>query len=488
MNPAIEAWQSARHKTALHRKTMSKPVRILHEEGLLSVGSTFLDYGCGHGEDVRQLHKLGFEANGWDPAFRPRGPKTPSDVVNLGYVINVIESPSERTTTLEDAWTLANRVLAVSVRSTLDDGPDPGSAPVGDGFQTRLGSFQKFYDQHELRTWIHDSLQTEPFPAAPGIFLLFKDEALRETWRARRFHRRVVLPKLTTRARMFEEHKELLETVMAFFGERGRLPVDEEFGGTDAINLHFGSMARAFQVIRSVTGDSPWENLRVSRRADLLVWIALMRFQVRPIFTALPDFLQRDIKSLFSAYSKACQEADEFLMTLGKAEIREEAILQAPFGKRMPKGLYVHKDFIGDLPPMLRLFEGCARAFVGELPQANIIKFHRDGAQVSYLTYEDFDQSPHPELMDSVLVSLDGQKIRRRSYKDYANRFILHRKESFIPSTAPSWQKFHRLTLQEEKWGLFEDTATIGTRLGWEACLRAKHCRLGGHRLIRAPI
>lgn len=478
-------WDSARHKTALHRKNMSKPVRLAFEDGLLSASSTFLDYGCGHGEDVRQLREFGVLARGWDPAFKADGDRSPAEIVNLGYVVNVIESPEERASVLKETWRLAERLLIVSVRSTLEDGPDEGAITFGDGCLTRIGSFQKFFDQHELRSWIRETLGEEPLSMAPGIFLVFRDEPLREAWRARRFRRRLALPNVSTRTRLFQEHRELLGNLMSFLGERGRLPVEDEADFISDLQTQFGSIKRSFQIVRSVTGEEPWSRIKETRKTDILVWLALCRFQIRPRFSALPIHLQRDIKAFFSAYTHACNEADTLLMSVGHPEIREKAIVQAPFGKLMPKGLYVHTDYLEELSPILRIYEGCARAFVGGMQQANLIKFHRDVAQISYLTYEDFEKIPHPQLMDSVVVSLDGRKIRRKSYQEQANRFILHRKETFVPNNHPLWSKFHRLTLQEERWGLYEEPSVIGTHSGWEKALSEKNCRLSGHRLMR---
>ena len=61
---------------------------------------TFFDYGCGRGEDIELLAAEGVTCGGWDPAYRPEAPRQEADVVNLGYVINVIEDPEERAATL----------------------------------------------------------------------------------------------------------------------------------------------------------------------------------------------------------------------------------------------------------------------------------------------------------------------------------------------------------------------------------------------------
>jgi hypothetical protein len=61
----------------------------------------------------------------------------------------------------------------------------------------------------------------------------------------------------------------------------------------------------------------------------------------------------------------------------------------------------------------------------------------------------------------------------------------LHRKETFLHPSDPLFQKFARLTQQEEKHGLLEDTKTIGTRDGWKRRLEERGFSLRGHRLLK---
>ncbi|MHB1562236.1 MAG: DNA phosphorothioation-associated putative methyltransferase, partial [Isosphaeraceae bacterium] len=49
----------------------------------------------------------------------------------------------------------------------------------------------------------------------------------------------------------------------------------------------------------------------------------------------------------------------------------------------------------------------------------------------------------------------------------------------------PRRAKFARLTAQEERAGLLDETATIGTRAGWAERLRERGYALRGHRLVR---
>ena len=68
-----------RHKTALVRREISKPVKTLLELGQLRRGESFFDYGCGHGTDVDAIGKLGYDASGWDPVHAPDAPKQSAD-------------------------------------------------------------------------------------------------------------------------------------------------------------------------------------------------------------------------------------------------------------------------------------------------------------------------------------------------------------------------------------------------------------------------
>jgi len=106
-----------RHRTAIRRGGCSRPVRLALETELLDRTTTFLDFGCGHGEDIEYLHGLEIPSVGWDPVHR-NIPEVlqPSDVVNLGFVVNVIEDPAERALTLKAAWKLAKQLLLVSAR------------------------------------------------------------------------------------------------------------------------------------------------------------------------------------------------------------------------------------------------------------------------------------------------------------------------------------------------------------------------------------
>jgi len=82
-------------------------------------------------------------------------------------------------------------------------------------------------------------------------------------------------------------------------------------------------------------------------------------------------------------------------------------------------------------------------------------------------------------------ADLQGLYVGYRDYSGAANPPILHRKETFVAPNYPLYQKFARLTAQQEKWGLLDDAASIGTREGWNRRLLEREVELRGHRLVR---
>ena len=63
---------------------------------------------------------------------------------------------------------------------------------------------------------------------------------------------------------------------------------------------------------------------------------------------------------------------------------------------------------------------------------------------------------------------------------------MLHRKGAFLRPDDARRGKFERLTRQEERAGLLDDTATIGIRAGRAERLRRRGYVLRGHRLVRS--
>ncbi len=244
-------------------------------------------------------------------------------------------------------------------------------------------------------------------------------------------------------------------------------------------------MRLAFAVVERVTDREQWAAIGEARRQDLLVYLALARFVRRPRFAELGAVLQGDVKGLAGSYVRACWAADELLLSIGSAELIDAACRDSPVGKLTPSALYLHESAVQALPVPLRLFEGCARGYLGRVEGANVVKLSRAEPKVSYLSYPEFETDPHPALAEALTVNLRTFGLRVRRYSQYRNPPILHRKEAFLAAGHPLKAKFARLTRAEEAKGLFADTSRIGTRDGWAAVLAAKGLRLSGHRVVR---
>ena len=178
-----------RHRTAIRRGDLSRPMKCALRDGLIGPEVSLFDYGCGRGRDIELLQDQGIACSGWDPVFSPASTPSSADVVNLGFVINVIEDAAERATTLRKAWQLCRRLLVVAAQVNVG-GRGHAHVAFGDGILTGRGTFQKFYEQGELRSFLEAELECEVIPAALGIFYVFKEEALRQQFLASRFRRR----------------------------------------------------------------------------------------------------------------------------------------------------------------------------------------------------------------------------------------------------------------------------------------------------------
>ena len=327
---------------------------------------------------MRRLSAQGIVCEGWDPFHKPDGKRQSADVVNLGYVLNVIERATERSETIRSAWKLANQLLIVSARLTFD--ATGHLTPFSDGFLTGSGTFQKFYEQQELRDWIDATLEETSVAVAPGIFYVFRDPEVRQSFVASRYRRGAGRPRVRRSDSLFDENRELLEPLMEFVAERGRLPQEAELLQSDEIEAKLGTIRRAFSIIRRVTGPEDWDRISVERSEDLLVFIALAQFGKRATFGQLPRDLQLDIRAFFSSYKRACTLADALLFSVGNLKNIERASTGSRVGKRTRTALYVHTSALQEMPSMLRLYEGCVQALVGGVEGANIVKLYQPQA------------------------------------------------------------------------------------------------------------
>jgi DNA phosphorothioation-associated putative methyltransferase len=473
-----------RHRTALSRAGLSRPVRLALDDGVLASGATFFDYGCGRGTDVAIVSARGITAEGWDPVHAPDRPRHLADVVNLGFVVNVIEDEAERREALRAAWELTKGVLVVTARMRFEE-LGQALTPYRDGYLTSRGTFQKFYDHGELRTWVAQSVGVDPVAAAPGTFYVFRDSAARESFLASRQRRTGPSLRPSSAELVFDRHRQLFDEILPFFSARGRLPAVHEVAAIGQLLEAVPRVDTLLRAIRTAVGSEAFDKVVSERQQDLLVYLALAKFDKRPSIQRLPLDIQLDVRSLFPSYAVACERADQLLLQVGDRCSREAAFQEATVGKLTGNALYVHVSSVHRLPVLLRLYEGCARAFVGAVEGTTLVKLHRMKHQVSYLSYPRFDQDAHPVLVGSLVVRLRDLVVDYRDYSTWTDPPLLHRKELFVAEDYPKRALFAGLTAREERLGLLTEPSTIGTLSGWQFRVRSAGVTITGHRVRR---
>ena len=473
-----------RHKTAIKRSSFSAPIKCMLRDGLLENSKTLLDYGCGHGRDLELLESMEIDCNGWDPKYRPDGDKRSADIVNLSYVINVIEDLEEREQTVRESWGLCKELFTVAAQIEFA-APDKEQTSYGDGVLTSRNTFQKYYNQHELQEYIQRITQVDAIPAAPGIFYVFRCEEAKQRFVASRYHRRITVPQRRISEVVFENNKDILEPLMESLAAYGRLPSTEEFQQTTEIIERLGSMNRAFKLIQKVTNESPWEEIAQKRTEDLLVYLALARFGKRPAISKVPHTIQNDIRAFIGSYKEACGQADDLLYKAGDREEIDAACKRSKVGQLVDNALIVHRSALDYLEPLLRIYEGCARALVGDLDDANVIKLHRYSGKISYLFYPDFEKKAHPAIKERIKVALPTQSINFYDYSHWEDPQLLFRKNELLCDDHEKKKLFSRLTRQEESLDLLPPPGDCFRASVWRMVLEQNRVSLKGHRLVK---
>jgi hypothetical protein len=117
--------QNKSHLTALTRKKLPGPTQWLINQGLIVARDGWhsnLDYGCGKSHEINNAF---FQADGYDPHFRPERPKGKYMLIICNYVLCVLPTEEERRAVLKDIQSLLtdNGTAYVTVRN---DAPKKG--------------------------------------------------------------------------------------------------------------------------------------------------------------------------------------------------------------------------------------------------------------------------------------------------------------------------------------------------------------------------
>ena len=493
----------ARHLTALSRSYLSVPVQSLLRHGLLKPGVSLFDYGCGRGDDVRNLKGLGYTVAGWDPYYCPDSQRQRADLVNLGFVINVIENPNERCEAIERAFSLADRILVVGA---LIGNPPSGACRHGDGVITSRNTFQKYFSPGELLQFVSAVLDQEALPAAPGVVYVFKDRVLETNYLLGRYSTsgrvaRALLPVIARstepRVRKSKPRRDLpvevataLSQLWQVYLDLGRRPDLGEVPDVEVLLGHFRTLGRVFRYAEGTNDADALARTATARRNDLLIGLALQLFSRRKRFMDLDDRLRLDIKIFFGNYDNAQREALTLLQGISDVprllEERDLAVT-AGLGYVDHEGhLQLHSSLIGRLPPLLRVYAGAATATYGDLASTDLVKLHVATGKVTLMAFDDFVEAPMPSMCERVKIDLRKQDMHVYQYGEQFAKPYLYWKSRLINEEFLNYAEQQAFDEQLDALSVLGDAVYGPSRAELARALEAKRWAVDGFRLVRS--
>jgi DNA phosphorothioation-associated putative methyltransferase len=454
-----------RHRTALTRYALSKPMQLLAKHEFLEGKHTIFDYGCGKGSDVDILRQNHLTANGWDPHFCPDNPKHTADIVNLGFVINVIEDKIERMEAVLGAYQLCTQFLCAAVM--LGEQSSERGRLFRDGVLTSRNTFQRYYSQEEFREYLRQILDEDPVAVGPGVFFVFKDKDAEQAFLERRYRNRATanhlisqLPKVPKAPKaeravrltkadkeraFYEQHAALLDALWLRWLELGRPPQDDEFPNLAVSKELFGTAQRALKFLQRFHGDELLKLAFDSRRDDLTVYFAMRRFDQQRIYRHLPESLKRDVKVFFQNYQHAQTNGERLLFSAGNPGLLRQMCQQAAvqgYGYLDEEGAFTfHTSQVVVLPPILRVYIGCATFVFGDVTSADLLKIHAESGKLSLMKYDDFEESPLPRLLERIKISLVNQHFDYYKYGETYTPPYLYQKARFLSPDFPHYDE-----------------------------------------------
>lgn len=454
ITPTIEQAGIDRHKTAIVRHDLSAPMKSLAKHGYLEGTNSIFDYGCGLGDDLRELEAHGLDALGWDPNFLPDNDKVRSDIVNLGFVLNVIEDQDERLEALITAWELADKFLVISVM-LANEKYIAQFKPYKDGVITSRNTFQKYYAQSEIKSYIERCLQEDAITVAPGIFYVFKDKIEEQKYLQLKYKRHHKWQQLTSpepieskdKAKLvISKNQPLFNDFWNTCLELGRIPANEEYEHSNRVRELIGSHKKIFSLLSEIFDTQEFERAEKSRKEDLLMYFAMGLFEKRKPYTQQPESLKRDIKALFGDYKTTINLAAELLFAIADTDLIniqcEKAHSHLP-ASLLNKGhsLIFHQNYVDELPLLLRVFVGAGLQMYGDLDEdIDLVKIHITSSKLTLTSYDDFEKSV-PFLVERIKIKMAEQDIDFFDYVIEKRRPPLLNKHLYMTEQSDHFKK-----------------------------------------------
>ena len=267
-------------------------------------------------------------------------------------------------------------------------------------------------------------MSTKAVAVGAGLFYVFKDELEEQEFLARRQRIKREWNQLSAREKaaptvdhqaLIEKHLDLFKDFWGVCLDYGRPPANDEFERSDEIRKIIGSHRKALHASKEYFGADDYQAAKMGRKKDLTVFLALSFFDRHRAYSRMPISLQRDIRAFFEKPAMAYDFAKQALFAISDTSLIQAACEKAH--KKIDCGHLVEghsftfrKKYIDDLPPVLRIYVGCATQLYGDLDPVNMVKIHMTSGKLTLLIYDDFDK-PLPLLKERIKIRMRDQEV-----------------------------------------------------------------------------
>lgn len=148
--------------------------------------------------------------------------------------------------------------------------------------------------------------------------------------------------------------------------------------------------------------------------------------------------------------------------------------------------LQLHVSLVEQLPPLLRVYVGCAAVLYGDYRNANLIKIHTGSGKVSLMRFDDFEDQPLPRMVERVKIKLRQQNIDYFSYGEEFEPPFLFYKSRYINEEFKNYPDQVALEQALDNLGLFDLSGYGPAPSAFVSRLSRHRWAIDGFNLVRS--
>jgi len=289
--------------------------------------------------------------------------------------------------------------------------------PFNDGYLTSINTFQKYYSAPEIEAVVKEQLNETPIKLGPGIYIVFKDKSLEQEYLFKRQLGLLVETKTAFKDDAGDRFAEALvakmvKTILSF----GRVPKLTELKSKfqEEIAQARVSYNRLSRLALSQISISDLKHVREAFSAEILIFLAINRFDGRVKYGDLPEKFQIDVRAHFGSLRSANEEAERLLFSLSDTDGLISAALDAEragHGHLIGTKFRCHSKQCEKLPKNLRLFYKIGERLHRSIADTDIIQLHLETKKMAFLIVNEFEKSSLPRIHSREIINFATQDI-----------------------------------------------------------------------------